>query len=59
MDWIEQWFGLNPDQGDGSVEWLILLMCVVVAITLVGRRKGRRARRADPVPPANRSLRAP
>lgn len=43
MDWIEQWFGLSPDQGDGSVEWLILLMCVVVAITLVKYWKGRRA----------------
>jgi len=34
MDWIEQWFGLSPDGGDGSVERLLLgaVAAVVVAI---------------------------
>ena len=25
MDWIEQWFGLAPDDGDGSLELLVML----------------------------------
>jgi hypothetical protein len=32
MDWIERWFGLSPDGGDGSLEaWLIsgLVVCAV------------------------------
>jgi hypothetical protein len=24
VDWIEQWFGMNPDGGDGSLERLIV-----------------------------------
>jgi hypothetical protein len=36
MDWIEQWFGLAPDNGDGSVELLIMLtVAVVVAVAVV------------------------
>jgi hypothetical protein len=32
MDWIERWFGLSPDGGDGSLEaWLI---CGLVACTV-------------------------
>jgi hypothetical protein len=27
MDWIERWFGFSPDDGDGTVEWLIVLAC--------------------------------
>ena len=30
MDWIEQWFGLNPDGGDGSAEALIISTVVVL-----------------------------
>ena len=30
MDWIEQWLGIAPDNGDGSLELLILL-CVIAA----------------------------
>jgi len=32
MDWIEQWFGLNPDGGSGSIEAAIL---AAVALTIV------------------------
>jgi hypothetical protein len=36
MDWIEQWFGFAPDNGDGSVELLIMLtVAVVVAVAVV------------------------
>ena len=36
MDWIEQWFGFAPDNGDGSVELLIMLtVAVVVAVAMV------------------------
>jgi len=28
MDWIERWFGLSPDNGDGSLELLLVLICV-------------------------------
>lgn len=31
MDWIEQWFGLNPDGGSGSLEAGIL---AAVAMTI-------------------------
>lgn len=31
MDWIEQWFGLNPDGGNGTVE-AGLVMAVVLAL---------------------------
>jgi hypothetical protein len=35
MDWIEAWFGINPDSGDGSAEWLIVLVGVAVVIAAV------------------------
>jgi MYXO-CTERM domain-containing protein len=37
MDFIERWFGISPDGGDGSTEALFLLVIVVV-LALVGRR---------------------
>jgi hypothetical protein len=30
MDWIERWFGVAPDNGDGSLEMLISL-CAIAA----------------------------
>lgn len=33
-DWIEMVFGLDPDQGNGSLEWLIVGALLVVSITL-------------------------
>jgi hypothetical protein len=34
MDFIEQWFGISPDGGDGSLEalWLGAIVVVVLAI---------------------------
>ena len=34
MDWIEVWFGVSPDGGDGSLERMIFLTVVVVVIAL-------------------------
>ncbi len=35
MDFIESWFGVSPDGGDGSLEimWLAAIVVVVAAIT--------------------------
>jgi len=35
MDWLEQWFGLNPDGGDGSVETAIVVAVIIISVTLV------------------------
>jgi hypothetical protein len=35
VDWIEQWFGLNPDQGNGSVETMMVVAVVVGGACLV------------------------
>jgi hypothetical protein len=36
MDFIEQWFGVSPDGGDGSLEllWIVLIVLALVAIAL-------------------------
>lgn len=33
-DWIEIVFGVDPDSGNGSLEWLIVGVLLVVTITL-------------------------
>jgi hypothetical protein len=44
-DWIEAVFRIDPDNGDGSAEWLIVLALILVtAVLAVGaRREWRRA----------------
>ncbi len=44
-DWIELAFGVEPDGGNGSLEWLILGALLVVTITLAvqARYEWRRA----------------
>jgi hypothetical protein len=37
MDFIERWFGISPDGGDGSLEALYLLAIVVVLAAVVFR----------------------
>jgi hypothetical protein len=32
MDWIEQWFGFAPDNGDGTLELLIIGAAAVAAV---------------------------
>ena len=56
MDWIETWFGVSPDGGNGVTEWLIVLAGVSVAIAVVpalrGRALGLLARRTGARPAA-------
>jgi preprotein translocase subunit YajC len=46
MDFIEQLFGLSPDNGDGSTEilWLVVLAVVIAAFVYfsIQRRRARR-----------------
>jgi hypothetical protein len=48
-DWIERVFGIEPDQGSGELEWLIVAVVFTVAIGfgVAARREWRRARRAE------------
>ena len=43
MDFIEKLFGLSPDNGDGSTEflWLAALMVLVVAVLFYSVRRQR------------------
>lgn len=34
MDWIERWFGVAPDNGDGSLELLIILTVATIIIVV-------------------------
>ena len=33
-DWIEAWFGIDPDHDTGIVEWLIVGGCLFTTLTL-------------------------
>ena len=39
MDFIEKWFGLSPDGGDGSLETLYLLVLVIVIGAIMFRAR--------------------
>jgi hypothetical protein len=47
-DWIEAIFRVDPDHGDGSAEWLIVAVLLVVSVALAfgARLEWRRARPA-------------
>ena len=46
-DWIETVFGVDPDKGNGSAEWLVVLTLAVITVMLaIGAR--REWRRAEP-----------
>jgi hypothetical protein len=47
-DWIERIFGIEPDQGSGALEWLIVaaLLVVTVAFIAAARSEWRRAQSA-------------
>jgi len=47
-DWLELVFGIDPDNGSGAVEWLIVGVTVALALTcsLLARIEWRRARPA-------------
>jgi hypothetical protein len=38
MDFIERWFGVSPDDGDGSLEVLWIVAIVVVVLAVAFRR---------------------
>jgi len=44
-DWIETVFKVDPDSGNGSAEWLIVLVLLLTTVTLASgaRREWRRA----------------
>jgi hypothetical protein len=44
-NWIEIVFGIEPDEGNGSLEWLIVAVLFVVSAALIylARRDWRRA----------------
>jgi heme/copper-type cytochrome/quinol oxidase subunit 3 len=48
-DWIEAAFGVDPDHGDGALEWIILVALVLVASTTfaLARHELRRADDAE------------
>ena len=39
MDFIERWFGVSPDGGDGSLEVLWIVGIVVAVAALIFRRR--------------------
>ena len=43
-EWIEGVFGVDPDHGDGSLEWLLSAALLLVSVVLAGfaRRTWRR-----------------
>lgn len=47
-DWLEV-FGIDPDHGSGTTEWLIVatLLASSVSLTLLARRDRRRTAKAD------------
>jgi type IV secretory pathway TrbD component len=47
-DWIETLFGVDPDQGNGSVEWIVVVALLVVAAGAAALA-GREWRRAHAV----------
>jgi len=51
QDWIEALFGVDPDRGSGSAEWLVVavLAVVTVALTAGAWREWLRARRVGQV----------
>lgn len=44
-NWIEIVFGIEPDEGNGSLEWIIVAVLFVVSVALIylARRDWRRA----------------
>lgn len=49
-EWIEEVFGVDPDGGDGSLEWLVVLglAAVTVVLGLGATVEWRRSLRASP-----------
>jgi len=45
MDFIERWFGLSPDGGNGAMEASIFVALCVLVVALVWRQQRRRMSR--------------
>jgi hypothetical protein len=48
-DWIETVFGVDPDHGNGSLEWIIAfgLLVIAIAFSVALRRDLRRAESSE------------
>jgi hypothetical protein len=48
-DWIEAVFGVDPDKGNGSTEWVLVLLLAALSVTLTigARLEWRRAQLAS------------
>ena len=42
MDWIERWFNVSPDGGDGSLELLIVAVLALVIVGLLSKHAATR-----------------
>jgi hypothetical protein len=51
-DWIEGVFGVDPDHGNGSAEWIAVVVLLVIAVVagVLARRGWRGWRRAHALP---------
>jgi hypothetical protein len=47
VDWIERVFHVSPDGGNGTVEFVIYLVLISVAVLALNRGKHAFRRRAD------------
>ncbi|MBT2546622.1 ABC transporter permease [Streptomyces sp. ISL-44] len=49
-DWIEEVFGVDPDQHSGALEWVIvaLAVCATLTFSLLARGEWRRAKALQP-----------
>jgi hypothetical protein len=56
VDWIERYLGINPDGGNGMVEWALLALAAGLLIE-VGRRVVRRLRARETGEPAVQRIR--
>ena len=47
--WIETVFGVDPDKGSGSAEWLVVVVLLFITVLFAGRARfeWRRARLAE------------
>ena len=48
-DWIEIIFGVDPDNHSGSLEWMIVIVCLCITIVflVLARQEWRRAIRSQ------------
>jgi hypothetical protein len=47
MDFIERWFGISPDGGDGSLELLYIAVTIVIALAVTFRTRLRKLARGN------------